>query len=82
MRDGNGAMGGLCFRMRGTAVRVEVRRGLALGDHARHDDVDHAAIFRVHAAERMELAGLVHHLEHQRIVDHQHVGIGHEKLER
>ncbi len=82
VRDGDGAMGGLRFRMRRTAVCVEVRCRLALGDHPRHDDIDHTAILRVHAAERMELAGLMHHFEHQRIVDHQHVGIGHEKLER
>ena len=26
-------------------------------------------------------AGLLHHLEHQAVVDHQHVGVGHEELE-
>ena len=82
VRDGNGAMCGLSLRVGGAAVRVIVRRGLALGDHACHDDVDHAAILRVDAAERVQQAGLVHDLEHQAIVDHQDVGVGHEELER
>ena len=56
MCDGNGAVRGLSLCVRRTAVRVKVRRGLALGDHPRHHDVDHAAILRVHAAERVQLS--------------------------
>jgi len=80
--DGDGAMGGFRFRVGGAAVRMIVRRGLALGDHARDHDVDHAAILRVHTAKRIHLAGFMHDLEHQPVVDHEHVGVGHEELER
>ncbi len=81
VRDGDGAVCGLGFCMGRPAVRVMVGLGLALGEHARHYDVDHAAILGVHAAERVQQPGLVHDLVHQPVVDHEHVGIGHEELE-
>ena len=34
------------------------------------------------AAERVQQSGLMHDLEHQPVVDHEHVGIGHEEFER
>ena len=77
----DGAVGGLSFRMGRPAVRVMVGLGLALREHARYHDVDHAAILGVDAAEGVQQACLVHDLEHQPVVDHQDVGIGHEELE-
>jgi hypothetical protein len=61
---------------------MKVWRGLAFGDHTRYDDVDDVTILRVHAAERVQRAGLVHDLVHKAIVDHQHVRVGHKELER
>ena len=65
MCDGNGAVRGFGLGVRRTAVRMEVRRGLALGNHPRHHNIDHVAILRVHAAERVQHSGLVHDLEHR-----------------
>ena len=63
-------------------VRVKVGRGLALGDSARYDDVDDAAVLGVHAAERVQSSpALCMTLNISAIVDHQHVGVGHEELE-
>ena len=43
--------------------------------------VDDAAIFSVHADERAVLGGLAHGFEDGGVVDHEHVGVGHEELE-
>lgn len=58
------------------------RRGLPFGQGALHEDVNRAAIFRVHADHPAVLGGLQHGLENRRVVQHEHAGIGHENCER
>ena len=81
LRHGDGAMHGFGFGSRGARERVVDGRGLALGQRLLHDDVDDGAILSVHADQRAVLGRLAHGLEDGGVVDHQHVGIGHEELE-
>ena len=66
---------------RGPRERVIDGRGFALGQRLLHDHVDHRAVLGVHADERAVLRRLPQRLEDRGVVDHQHVGIGHEELE-
>ncbi len=79
--EGDGAVGGFGFGEGGAAEGVEVRRGLAFGDHLGDDDVDGRAVFGVDAAEGVERGGPLHYAEHEAVVDHQDVRVGHEELE-
>ena len=60
---------------------MEVRRGFAFREHLRDDNIDGAAVLGMDAAECVELGGLLHHAEHELIVNHEHVRVGHEELE-
>ena len=81
LRHGNGAMHGFRLGLRGPGERVIDGRGLALGKRLPHDDIDYRPVLRVHADQRAVLCCLAHRLEDGCVVDHQHVGIGHEELE-
>ena len=69
------------FSQRGARERVIDGRGLALGQRLAHDDVDHAAVFGVHADQRAVLRGLLQGAKNSGVVHHQHVRICHEELE-
>ncbi len=77
----NRTMRGLGLGLRRSRERVVVRRRLSLRNHLRHHHIDRAAILRMHAAQRLQRRGLLHHLEHQRVVNHQHARVSHEELE-
>ena len=81
LRHGDGAVHGLGLGARRARERVIDGRGLSLGQRARDDHVDHAAVFGVHADQRAVLGGLRERLENGGVVHHQDVGIGHEQLE-
>ena len=81
LRHGDGAMHRLGLGARRPRERVIDGRGLALGQRLLHDDVDDRAVLGVHADQRAVLRRLLHGLEDGGVVDHQHVGIGHEELE-
>ncbi len=66
---------------RGPGERVIDGRLLAFGEGLLHDDVDDRAVFGVHADERAVLRGLLHGFEDGGVIDHEHVGVGHEELE-
>src|SRR5579871_1311096 len=72
---GDGAVYGLGFGARRTGEGVIDGRGLAFGEGAGDDDVDHAAVFGVHADERAVFGGLGKRFENGGVVDHQHVGV-------
>ena len=81
LRHGDGAVHRFGFGGDGTRERVIDGRGLAFGQRALHDHVDHAAVFGVHADQRAVLGGLRERAENGGVVHHQHVRIGHEELE-
>jgi hypothetical protein len=56
-------------------------RAFAFGQGLLDDDVDSAAVFRVHADQAGMLGGLGHGAEDRGIVKHEYAGISHEKLE-
>ena len=55
--------------------------GVAGGEGLGYDDVDGSAVFGVDEDEGAEGGGLLHDLEHEAVVDHEDVGVGHEELE-
>ncbi len=65
----------------GRVKRVIFRRGFSFGQGALHQDVDRAAVFRVHADHAAVLGGLQHGVENRGVVQHEDAGIGHEKFE-
>ena len=71
----------LRLSLRRARERMEVRRSLALGDHLRDHDINGAAVLCMNQAQPVELSRLLHHAEHQLVIDHQHIRIGHEELE-
>ncbi len=81
LRERDRPVRGLGLSLRRAGERMEVRRGLALGQSLRDDHIDRGAVLRVDQAKRAQRGGLLHHLEHQPVVDHQHAGVGHEELE-
>ena len=81
LRHGNRAMHGFSLGERGPGERVIDGRGLSSASACCTIDVDDAAVFGMHADERAVLRGLLQRLEDGRVVDHQHVRIGHEELE-
>ncbi len=78
---GDGAVYGFSLGARGTGEGMINGRGFAFRKRARHDDVDHAAVFGVHADEGAILGSAGKGLENGRIVYHEDVGIRHEELE-
>ena len=79
--QGDGAMHGFGFGRGGTRERVIDGRGLALGQRALDDHVDHAAVFGMHADQRAVLGGLRERFEDGGVIHHQDARIGHEQLE-
>ena len=78
---GNRSLNGLGFGDRGTCECVINGRCFSVSQRLLHDDVNDAAVLGVHADERAILRRLLQRLEDGGIIDHQHVGIGHEQLE-
>src|ERR1035441_6024794 len=56
-------------------------RGLSFGQRARDEDIDHAAVFGVHADECAVFGGARERFEDGGVIHHEDVGIGHEQLE-
>ncbi len=80
-RERNGARRCLCFGGGGPRQGVILRRALSLGQCALHDDVNRAAVFRVHADQSAMLGGLRHSAKNRGVVEHKDARIGHEQLE-
>ena len=78
---GDGAVDGLSLGARGTGKRVVDGRLLAFGQGLLHDHINYGPVFGMHADERAVFRGLLHGLEDGGVIDHEHVGIGHEELE-
>src|SRR5438445_1867766 len=62
-RQGNGAASGFSLGSRRARQRVIFRGALSVSKGLLHDDVDGAAIFRVHADQPGMLRGLAHGFE-------------------
>src|SRR5882724_632268 len=77
--DGTGS--GFGFGGGRARERVIFRRALSFGEGLLNDDVDGAAIFRVHADEAAVFGGLAHSLEDRGIIEHEDARVGHEELE-
>ena len=80
-REGDGARSGFGFGGGGASEGVVFRSAFAFGESLLDDDVDGAAIFRVHADQAVVFGGLAHGSKDGGIIEHEDAGIGHEKLE-
>ncbi len=65
----------------GPRQHVMDRRGLSLSQCLLHNHVNHRPVLGVHADERAVLRRLAQRFEDGAVIDHEHVGIGHEQLE-
>ena len=75
-------MGRLRFGARRARQRVEFRRGLPFRERPLDQDVDGAAVLRVHQDQRAGVGRPLHGPEDRRVVQHEHAGVRHEQLER
>ncbi len=80
-RESNGAGSGFRFGGSRARERVILGRAFSFGERLLDDDVDGAAVFRMHADEAVVLGRLAHGLEDRSVIEHENAGIGHEELE-
>src|SRR5439155_276736 len=79
--EAESARGRLALGFGRARERVPLRRRVLLGERARHEDIDDAALLGVHADETAVLGGARERLEDGPVVDHEDARIGHEERE-
>ena len=79
--ESDGAGSGFGLGGGGPGEGVIFRRAFSFGKGLLDDDVDGAAVFRVHADQATVFCGLAHGFENGGVVEHEDAGIGHEKFE-
>src|SRR6267154_50067 len=79
--QGDSAGSGFGFGGGGARARVIFRGTFSFGEGLLDDDVDGAAVFRVHADEAAVLSCLPHGLKDGGVIEHEDAGVGHKELE-